>query len=50
MGKPKTPEEQEKSKKETEQLNKDIEQFLKEKPQFNTLSDAQSKINKFINN
>jgi predicted kinase len=49
MGKPKTPAEQEKSEKETEQLNKDIEQFIKEKPQFNTLSDAQSKINKFIN-
>ena len=50
MGKPKTPQEQEQSKKEIEQLNKDIEQFIKEKPQFNTLSDAQSKINKFINN
>jgi len=50
MGKPKTPAEQEKSEKETEQLNKDIEQSIKEKPQFSTLSDAQSKINKFINN
>ena len=49
MRKPKTPEEQEKLKKEIEQLNKDIEQFIKEKPQFNTLPDAQSKINKFIN-
>jgi len=37
IGKPKTSEEQEKSKKEVEQLNKDIKLLLNEKPIFDTL-------------
>jgi dephospho-CoA kinase len=47
-GKPKTPEEQAKSKAEREKLNSDIEALVKEIPEFDTLDSAKSKINEFI--
>ena len=47
-GKPKTPEEQAKSKAEIEKLNSDIEALVKEIPEFDTLESAKSKINEFI--
>ena len=47
-GKPKTPEEQAKSKAEREKLNTDIEALVKEIPDFDTLESAKSKVNEFI--
>lgn len=47
-GKPKTPEEQAKSKADIEKLNSDIEALVKEIPEFDTLDSAKSKINEFI--
>ena len=47
-GKPKTPEEQAKSKAEREKLNADIEALVKEMPEFDTIDSAKSKINEFI--
>ena len=47
-GKPKTPEEQAKSKAEREKLNADIEALVKEMPEFDTIDSAKSKINEFV--
>lgn len=47
-GKPKTPEEQAKSKADREKLNADIEALVKEIPEFDTLDSAKSKINAFV--
>ena len=47
-GKPKTPEEQAKSKAEREKLNADIEALVKEIPDFDTLESAKSKVNEFV--
>ena len=47
-GKPKTPEEQAKSKADVKQLNADIEALVNEIPEFDTLDSAKSKINEFI--
>jgi len=46
-GKPKTPEEQAKSKAEKEKLNSDIEALVKKIPKFDTIDSAKSKINEF---
>jgi predicted kinase len=47
-GKPKTPEEQAKSKAEFEKLNQDIQQMVNTLPQFDDLSIAKTKINQFL--
>lgn len=47
-GKPKTPEEQAKSKAEREKLNADIEALVQEMPEFDTIDSAKSKINEFV--
>jgi len=47
-GKPKTPEEQAKSKAEFEKLNQDIQQMVNTLPQFDDLSTAKTKINQFL--
>ena len=47
-GKPKTPEEIEKSKANIEKLNNDISLLVKKKPSFDTLDSAKSKIKSFI--
>ncbi len=49
IGKEKSPEEMEKSKKETEQIYSDVKQSLKTQPKFDTLEQAKTKITKFIN-
>ncbi len=49
VGKEKSPEEKEKSKKETTQIYSDVKQSLKSQPNFNTLEQAKTKITKFIN-
>jgi len=49
IGKEKSPEEIEKSKKETQQIYSDIKQTLNTQPEFNTLEQAQQKITNFIN-
>jgi hypothetical protein len=47
-GKPKTPEEQAKSKADVEQINKDIKSALKQKPKFTPASTAVTKVKEFI--
>jgi predicted kinase len=47
-GKPKTPEEQAKSKTDVEQINKDIKSALEQKPKFTPASTAVAKIKEFI--
>jgi hypothetical protein len=49
IGKEKSPEEIEKSKKETQQIYSDIKQTLNTQPEFDTLEQAQQKITNFIN-
>jgi hypothetical protein len=49
VGKEKSPEEIEKSKKETQQIYSDIKQTLNTQPEFDTLESAQQKITNFIN-
>lgn len=49
VGKEKSPEELEKSKKEAEQIYSDIKQSLKSQPAFDTEKEAKSKITNFIN-
>jgi len=49
IGKEKSPEEIEKSKKETQQIYLDIKQTLNTQPEFDTLEQAQQKITNFIN-
>jgi predicted kinase len=49
VGKEKSPEEIEKSKKETQQIYSDIKQALKSQPEFDTLEQAKTKITNFIN-
>ena len=48
LGKPKTPEELEKSNQEKEQINKDIEQLLTIDREFDSLEQAKQKINNFV--
>jgi len=47
-GKPKTPEEQAKSKADVEQINKDIKSALEQKPKFTPASTAVAKVKEFI--
>ena len=47
-GKPKTPEEQAKTKSDVEKLNRDIKLYLKQKPKFTPSSVAIAKIKEFI--
>jgi len=47
-GKDKTPDEQDKALSDKEQLNNDINQLIKQLPQFNTMEDAKSTLNAFI--
>jgi predicted kinase len=47
-GKPKTPEEQAKSKADREKLNQDIQQLLQTTPKFDDISFAKSKIQQFL--
>ena len=47
-GKPKTPEEQAKSKADVEQINKDIKSALEQKPKFTPASTAVTKVKEFI--
>jgi dephospho-CoA kinase len=47
-GKPKTPEEQAKSKADVEQINKDIKSALEQKPKFTPASAAVAKVKEFI--
>jgi predicted kinase len=49
VGKEKSPEKIEKSKKETQQIYSDIKQTLNTQPEFDTLESAQQKITNFIN-
>jgi cytidylate kinase len=49
VGKEKSPYEKTKSKQETQQLYSDIQLALQNQPEFDTLQQAKSKINKFIN-
>ena len=49
VGKVKSPEELAKSKQETQQIYSDIKNALQNQPEFDTLEQAKSKINKFIN-
>ena len=49
VGKVKSPEEIEKSKKETQQIYSDIKQTLNTQPEFDTLEQAKTKITNFIN-
>ena len=49
VGKIKSPEEIEKSKKETQQIYSDIKQTLNTQPEFDTLEQAKTKITNFIN-
>ena len=49
VGKEKSPEEIEKSKRETQQIYSDIKQTLNTQPEFDTLEQAQTKITNFIN-
>ena len=48
VGKEKSPEEIEKSKKETQQIYSDIKQTLKSQPEFDTVEQAKTKITNFI--
>ena len=49
VGKVKSPEEIEKSKKETKQIYSDIKQTLNTQPEFGTIEQAKTKITNFIN-
>lgn len=49
VGKEKSPEEIEKSKKESQQIYSDIKQTLKSQPEFDTIEQSKSKITNFIN-
>ena len=48
IGKPKTPEQEAKSKADKEKINKEIEDMVNNIPEFNSIEDTKNKINKFI--